>query len=216
MNALDLVGVTKCWDELTVLDGVDLTVEPGQIVRVGGDNGAGKTTLLRIATGIVVPDAGSVTLGELRPDRDRRSYHRRLGFLAAGDRGLYARLSVRQNLEFAAGIAFLRGRRSHDAVAGAIDRFGLTPFAERRVERLSMGQRQRVRLAMTLLHTPDLVLLDEPRTSLDESGVELLANALEDVTRRGGAALWCSPTADDAVLPYDRAYELHAGKLRPW
>jgi ABC-type multidrug transport system ATPase subunit len=215
-NALDLTDVTKRWGELTVLDGVDLTVTAGSIVRVSGDNGVGKTTLLRIATSILVPDAGSVRVGGFSPDRDRRAYQQSLGFLAAGDRGLYARLTVRDNLEFAAGIAFLRGSRRRQAVAAAVDRFGLGPLERRRVDRLSMGQRQRVRLAITLLHEPDLVLLDEPRTSLDETGVELLTDALEHVTRCGGAALWCTPTAGDSSLPFDHAYELHDGKLRPW
>jgi ABC-2 type transport system ATP-binding protein len=216
VDALALTGVTKRWGALTVLDDVDLRVPPGTIVRVAGDNGAGKTTLLRIATGMVAPETGSVTVAGLHPARDRRAYHESLGFLAAGDRGLYARLTVRDNLDFAAGICFLRGARRRRAVADAIDRFDLRALERRRVERLSMGQRQRVRLAIALLHEPRLVLLDEPRTSLDEAGLEILVDALEGFTAAGGAAVWVSPTGDDSGLPFDRAYVLEDGKLRPW
>ena len=213
---LELAGVTKHWGgDLTVLDGVDLAVPGGALACIAGDNGVGKTTLLRIATGVLAPDRGSVRLAGRAPDRDRRAFHRSLGFLPAGDRGLYARLSARQNLDFAAGIAFLRGGARRDAVAAAVDRFGLSAFADRRVDRLSMGQRQRVRLAMTLLHEPGVVLLDEPRTSLDEDGMQLLGDALDRVTAGGGAVLWCAPSVESG-LPFDAAYELRDGKLRPW
>ncbi len=213
---LQLRYVTKRWSDVTVLDDVDLHLPRGRITWVCGDNGVGKTTLLRIATGLILPDSGTVTLVGLRPDHDRRAYHERIGFLAAGDRGLYARLSVRQNLEFSASISFLRGSRRRSAVTAAIDRFDLGSLASRRVDRLSMGQRQRVRLALTFLHDPEMVLLDEPRTSLDENGLRLLTDALDEVTRRDGAALWCSPTGDDTALRYDDAYVLRDGKLRPW
>lgn len=214
--ALELTGVTKHWGTARVLDNVDLSVSPGTVVRVAGDNGVGKTTLLRIATGMVVPEGGTVRVAGLHPDRDRRAYHGSLGFLAAGDRGLYARLTVRENLEFAAGIAFLRRARRRDVIDAAVERFGLAAFQRRRVDRLSMGQRQRVRLGLALLHEPRLALFDEPRTSLDEAGVELLTDTLDEVTSRGGAAVWCTPTGDDTSLPFDHAYELHDGKLRPW
>lgn len=211
---LELREVTKRWRDLLVLDRIDFTLPAGCVVRLSGDNGAGKTTLLRISTGLVLPDAGSVTIAGLQADRDRRAYYRRLGVLSAGDRGLYARLTVRQNLEFAAGIAFLRGRQLRDAVANAIDRFDLDSMQRHRVDRLSMGQRQRVRLGMTFLDDPDVVLLDEPRTSLDEAGLRMLQAGLDEVTGRGGAALWCSPTGDDPPLRTDQVYVLRDGKLR--
>lgn len=213
---LELCGITKRWRDLLVLDNVDLTLEAGRVTRLTGDNGAGKTTLLRIATGLILPDKGSVSIAGLCPDHtgDRVTYYRRLGFLSAGDRGLYARLSVRQNLEFAAGIAFLRGRQLQGQVAAAMERFSLESLGERRVDRMSMGQRQRVRLAMTFLHEPDVVLLDEPRTSLDEDGLRMLESALEGLLARGGAALWCAPSgAGTADLRADDEYVLRDGKL---
>jgi ABC-2 type transport system ATP-binding protein len=216
VDALALAGVTKRWGALTVLDNVDLTVPPGTIARVAGDNGTGKTTLLRIVTGTVAPEAGSVTVAGFHLRRDRRAYHESLGFLAAGDRGLYARLTVRDNLDFAAGICFLRGARRRESVADAIDRFGLRTLERQRVDRLSMGQRQRVRIAIALLHAPRLVLLDEPRTSLDEAGLEVLVDALDGFVAAGGSVVWVSPTGDDPCLPFDRAYVLEDGKLRPW
>src|SRR5205823_304802 len=140
------------------------------------------------------------------PIRDRRAVQRRLGYLSAGDRGLYARLTVVQNLEFWCGLALVPPRQRNALMERAIDRFGLGELARQRVDRTSMGQRQRVRLAMTFLHEPDVVLLDEPQTSLDERGLELLDGALSELTKRGGGALWCSPTGRNLPLRTDLRY----------
>lgn len=96
--ALALRGIERSWDSRPVLKGADLTAASGTVVWLGGPNGAGKTTLLRVAAGILLPHRGSVSLGGLDPQRHRRAYYRQLGFLSAGDRGLYARLTVAQNL----------------------------------------------------------------------------------------------------------------------
>jgi ABC-type multidrug transport system ATPase subunit len=78
---------------------------------------------------------------------------------------------------------------------------------------MSMGQRQRVRLAMALLHAPDLVLLDEPRNSLDDDGYRVLSGQVMAAARRGAAVLWCSPRGEDRVLSFDASYTLEDGRL---
>jgi ABC-type multidrug transport system ATPase subunit len=164
---------------------------------------------------LIRPDEGRVALCGLSPERDRRAFYQRLGFLSAGDRGLYNRLTVRQNLDFAAGLALLPRTRKRAAVVAALERFDLGSLERRRVDRMSMGQRQRARLALTFLHDPSVVLLDEPRTSLDQFGVGLLGAALEDLTRRGGTAVWCSPAGDEPPVNIDRSYILRDGTLTP-
>ena len=214
-QALELRGIEKAWGSRRVLDRVDIRIEPGAAVHVSGRNGSGKTTLLRIAAGLIEPDAGRVSLDGLHPIRDRRAYQRRLGFLSAGDRGLYARLGVRDHLTLWARLAFVPRRDTRSVVDRALDRFGLGELACRRVERLSMGQRQRVRLAGALLHDPTLILLDEPRNSLDGDGLALLAGLLEQHRANGGAIVWCCPTGERAELAFDAAYELSGGRLSP-
>ena len=109
-------------------------------------------------------------------------------------------------------MAFVERSRRRGGVERALQRFGLESLQRRRVDRLSMGQRQRVRLAMTFLHEPPLVLLDEPGTSLDEQGLELLDAALAEVATRGGAVLCCSPP-NAPVLRADAAYLLEGGRF---
>src|SRR5436190_273505 len=89
----------------------------------------------------------------------------------------------------------------------------LEDLRPQRVDRISLGQRQRVRLALTFLHDPQLVLLDEPRNSLDGSGVSLLTQALEEHRKAGGTAIWCAPTGEGVDMDFDAAYQLSGGKL---
>jgi ABC-2 type transport system ATP-binding protein len=164
---------------------------------------------------VITPSAGSVSLGGLDPDRDRLRYQRRIGVLSAGDRGLYARLTVQQNLEFWTRIALIPPHRREPVIERVLDRFRLRELTSRRTDRLSMGQRQRVRLAMTFCHEPELVLLDEPGSSLDQEGLDQLRREIDEVTARGGSILWCAPTGDHESLPADRAYIVREGALEP-
>ncbi|MDQ3730106.1 MAG: heme ABC exporter ATP-binding protein CcmA [Actinomycetota bacterium] len=211
---LSLEGITKRWGERTVLDHAGLSLDAGASAWISGENGVGKTTLLRIIAGLISADQGTVSLNGVDLDEDRRAYQRQVGFLTGGDSGLYARLSIRHNLEFWAGVAFVPRSRRRETVDRALARFSIEGLASRRADRLSLGQRQRVRLALTFLHDPELVLLDEPSTSLDDEGLSLLAAALTEHARRGGNVVCCAPTRHHE-LSLDRAYVLKGGTLQP-
>jgi ABC-type multidrug transport system ATPase subunit len=217
VGGLELRGIVKRWRGATepVIDGIDLRVAPGSSVRIDGVNGAGKTTLLRIAAAIITPEQGRVRLDGIDPEVDRVAFARRVAFLAAGNTGLYARLKVRQQLDWWARMCFLPRDSREDRVAAAMATFGLSDLAGRRLDRLSMGQRQRVRLAMTFLPDPQIVLLDEPRTSLDAEGIETLVTALRAVTDRGGGVVWCAPAGEPPALDFDVSWLLAARALVP-
>ncbi len=216
---VSLNGIWRHWgrgkNRWAVLRGIDLDVAPGTVIGVGGRNGAGKTTLLRIATAILIADAGTVTIDGIPSDGNWREYHRRIGFLSAGDRGLYARVSVRAHLDYCARIAFIPPALRRQAVDDAMVRFGLTELAKRRADRLSQGQRQRLRLALTLVHQPKVLLLDEPRNSLDDEGLTMLSVAIAEVLARGGAVIWCSPAGEEQPVGFDRRFVIKDGLLRP-
>jgi ABC-2 type transport system ATP-binding protein len=196
-----------------VLDDVSLTLRAGEVTWIGGRNGVGKTTLLRLAAGILLPQQGSVHIGALTPRSRGGRYQRQIGFLSAGDRGLQARMRVCQQLDYWARLAYVPRERRDELVAEALRRLGLQEFAEQRVDRMSMGQRQRIRIAMAFLHEPRVLLLDEPRNSLDDEGYRLLAEQVQWATGRGAAVLWCSPRGEDRVLACDFAYTLREGSL---
>jgi ABC-2 type transport system ATP-binding protein len=207
-----LEGIWRHWGRgskrWAVLRDVNLELAAGSATLVSGRNGAGKTTLLRIATGILAPDQGTVTIDGLNCERHWREYHRRIGFLSAGDRGLYNRITVRGHLNFVAAQAFVPRAERRRAIADVLERFELAELAGRRSERLSQGQRQRLRLALTLVHRPKVLLLDEPRNSLDADGLGMLLGAVSEVRDRGGVVLWCAPAGEDQGFPFDRAFAI--------
>jgi ABC-type multidrug transport system ATPase subunit len=212
---LRLRSVSKRWRSMAVpvLDGLDLELTPGSCAWVGGRNGAGKTTMLRVAAGLIEPDSGCVEVwGETARAAGVR-YRRAVSFLPAGDRGLYARLTVRAQLRFWARISMIESARFQRLLATASEAFALNELLDRRVDRMSMGQRQRLRLAMAFLAEPDVVLLDEPLTSLDGEGGELLAIAVAALLARGGAVLWCSPEPEVDYVRFDRNLRLCDGVL---
>jgi ABC-2 type transport system ATP-binding protein len=212
---LRLRGVSKRWrkDLPLVLDGLELTLAPGTITWVGGRNGVGKTTMLRVAAGLLEPESGSAEVWGLTPGGHRVRYQQLVSFLPAGDRGLYARLTVKRQLEFWARIAMIPRARFRESVRRAIAAFELAELAERRVDRISMGQRQRLRIAMTFLSDPEVVLLDEPLTSLDEEGAAMLQTAIAQVLAREGAVLWCSPSGEHLDVGFDARWQLERGRL---
>ena len=212
---LALRGVGKRWHRAPepVLTDVDLTLDLGTRTWVGGRNGAGKTTLLRIAAGLIDPDRGRAQVWGLNARDDHPRYQRLVSFLPAGDRGLYARLTVRHQLEFWARIAMMAPARIRTSVEEIIDTFELRELAERRVDRMSMGQRQRLRIAMTFLTEPEIVLLDEPLTSLDAEGAAILDRAIEGLIARDGAILWCSPSGERLEQTFDARWMLEGGRL---
>jgi ABC-type multidrug transport system ATPase subunit len=212
---LAIDGLCKWWPGRPepTLDGLDLELEPGDVVSVTGRNGAGKTTLLRIIGGLVAPDRGSVHLDGIPLGLRRRSYQREIGLLTPGDRGLYARLTAHRNLDLWARLALLDGEARAAALRYCRERFALSEFGDIRVERLSMGQRQRVRLALAFLHAPRLVLLDEPASSLDTDALALLQAAVHDVAERGGTCLAVAPDGVDTGLGVGRHMVLRDGRL---
>jgi sodium transport system ATP-binding protein len=215
-SSLSLLGVSKRWPggDRPVLDDISLVLGPGTAMRIGGPNGAGKTTLLRIAAGLIRPETGRIRLGSLDVESDRTAFHRRIGFLSAMSAGLYARLTVRDHVRLWSRLALMGRLERAAACERVLDALGLRELADRRVDRLSMGQRQRARLAGAFVHDPDVVMLDEPTTSLDEEGAALLAREVERVRRAGRAALWCAPTGEiPGLLEFDERLALRDGRL---
>ena len=208
-------SLTKRWprQQDPVLRDIDLKVGAGELAWLTGENGAGKTTLLRIIAGIIAPNTGRVRVCGLESPGARRAYQQRIGLLTAGNSGLYARMTARQHLDYWARLAFVSPADRNNRVEDSIERFTLGELAERRMDRMSMGQRQRVRIAMAFLHRPVLILLDEPTNSLDDEGSAVLLGAVEEHRRTGGSALWCSPGGDGPGTQVERRLRLVAGRL---
>ena len=148
-----------------------------------------------------------------RPPRKGASTDGRSASSRRGTVSLQARMRVAQQLDYWARLAYVPRERRAELVAINLQRFGLEEFAQRRVDRMSQGQRQRIRLAMAFLHEPLVILLDEPRNSLDDDGYQLLGEQIERVAADGATVLWCSPRGEDRVLASDTGFTLENGHL---
>jgi ABC-2 type transport system ATP-binding protein len=171
---LRLEELRKSYAETVALDGVSFDVEAGQMFGFVGPNGAGKTTLMRIVLGVLAADSGRVLWHGAPIDAEAR---RRIGYMPE-ERGLYPKMRVRDQLVY---MARLHGAGEAEAGAAAerwMERLGVEARAEDAVEALSLGNQQRVQLAVALVHEPDLLVLDEPFSGLDPDGVDALSGAL--------------------------------------
>ncbi|MFG2636844.1 ABC transporter ATP-binding protein [Streptomyces sp. NPDC048362] len=153
--------------EVTALDEVTFSIGQGEVLGLLGPNGAGKTTLSRILTTLLLPTSGTARIGGYDVVRQAKEVRRLVGLVLGGDRGLYGRLTVRQNLLYWAALQGLGGHTARRRTEEMLERFGLGPRADDRVELFSRGMVQRVHLARALLSRPPLLIMDEPTNGLD-------------------------------------------------
>ena len=189
---LEFDGLVKNYGDNRVLQGVGFTVAPGQMFGFCGSNGAGKTTTMRIAMGLARADAGQVRWRGQPLDEASRQ---RIGYMPE-ERGLYPKMKVAQQLTY---FARLHGLTAADAGAAAehwTERLGLGERRDERVEKLSLGNQQRVQLAAALVGRPEVLILDEPFSGLDPVGVDSLAEALLEQCRNGVPVVFSSHQLD--------------------
>ncbi len=180
-DSLEVLDVRKSYGKFVAVDGVSLRVPEGSIFGLLGPNGAGKTSTIRMIMDITPPDAGEVRLfGEAR----RPEHLRRVGYLPE-ERGLYRKMEVTEHLLFLGEIRGLKRREVLPRIAKWLERVELGAWAKAKVEELSKGMQQKVQLIGTVLHEPDLLLLDEPFSGLDPLNQELFKELLLEYRRQG-------------------------------
>ncbi|HET6939383.1 MAG TPA: ABC transporter ATP-binding protein [Nocardioides sp.] len=203
-------GLTKTFDDVIALNGVDLDIPAGQIHGLVGPNGAGKTTLLGLLLGLAVADRGSLQVLGTTVGRTLTVPWGVAGFVEGP--GLYPTLTARQNL---AAIASLRGRmddRPAD-VNELLDRVGLRDVAGDLVRGFSLGMRQRLGLAAALLGEPRLLVLDEPSNGLDPAGKRQVHRVLTDLVGAGATVVLSSHRMDDLAALCDEVTLLSTGRV---
>ena len=206
---LELDALTRRFGPVRALDGLSFTVRPGQLFGFVGSNGAGKTTAMRIVMGIDDPDAGEVRFAGTRLTPSSRE---RFGYMPE-ERGLYPKVPARRQLTY---LGRLHGMARADATRAAdalLERLGLTERASDPVEKLSLGNQQRVQLAAALIHDPDLLVLDEPFSGLDPIGVDALAGILVERAAAGTPVVFSSHQLDLVERLCDAVAIIHAGRL---
>jgi len=181
---IEVHEVRKQFGAVQALGGVSFTARDGQITALLGPNGAGKTTLLRTLVGLLRRDHGTIAIDGVDPARDPLAVRRNIGFLT-DQFGLYERLSTREYLAYFGELNGMDGAALHKRIDEVSDLLAMDDLLERRSKGFSQGQRIKVALARTLLHSPRHLLLDEPSRGLDVMSTRALRHALSALRRRG-------------------------------
>lgn len=168
-------GLSKRYGRFTAVDGLDLTIEKGEIFGLLGPNGAGKTTTILMLLGLTEPTSGTVAVGGYDPARDPLTVKSFVGYLP-DNVGFYPNMTGRQNLGYTASLNGMPRKEADERIAGLLDEVGLTDAADKRAGTYSRGMRQRLAVADALVKRPSILILDEPTIGIDPEGVrELLA-----------------------------------------
>jgi ABC-2 type transport system ATP-binding protein len=202
-------GLTKSFGRVTAVTGLDVDVRSGEIYAFLGRNGAGKTTTIRLLLGLIRPDGGEVRVFG-RPVRSGQpEWLRRVGSLVETATA-YPNLTVRENLDLHRRLTKAPAR----AVADVIGRLGLESSADRRAGHLSLGNKQRLALARALIHSPDLLILDEPANGLDPAGIVEIRELLRDMAKTQGTTVFVSShILVEVAHMADRFGIVHNGRL---
>ncbi|TCO58199.1 ABC transporter ATP-binding protein [Actinocrispum wychmicini] len=206
---LEIDSVSKRYGDVVALSDMTFEVRPGELFGFVGSNGAGKTTTMRIALGVLAADAGEVRWGGQPITLDMR---RRFGYMPE-ERGLYPKMKVLDQLVYLAKLHGLATGDAHRAAEEWITRLDLRARRTDEVQKLSLGNQQRVQLAAALVHAPDVLVLDEPFSGLDPVAVDVMSQVLKEKTAAGIPVVFSSHQLDLVERLCDRVGIVNKGKM---
>jgi ABC-2 type transport system ATP-binding protein len=216
MQAVAADHVTKRFDTVVAVSGLDLHVEQGAVFGLLGPNGAGKTTSLRMIMNILVPDEGTIqVLGQPASERTQDL----IGYLPE-ERGLYNKMKVREVLVFLGALKGLSEAEADARVRVWLERLGLGEWSEKRVSDLSKGMQQKVQFIAAVVHQPPLLILDEPFTGLDPVNATLIKDIMLDLREKGATIILSTHRMEqvemmcDAICLVNHGRAVLAGDLR--
>ncbi len=197
MNAVEVKGLRKDFGRLAAVDGLDLQIRAGELVGLVGPDGAGKTTALRLLATIMLPTGGEGQILGLDIVRDAEAIKRRVGYMPQRF-SLYGELTVQENMEFFADIFRVFGKDREERFRRVLEFSQLGPFRDRLARDLSGGMKQKLALSCALIHTPEVLFLDEPTTGVDPISRRELWRLLLELWRRGTTVIITTPYMDEA------------------
>ncbi len=209
---IELIGLTKQFDDLTAVDRVTFSVAPGEILALLGPNGAGKTTTVRMLAAILRPTVGHAFVAGYSVTRQPQEVRRRVGLLTEHP-GLYLRMRGKEYLDFFGRLMGLsaceRERRARELLA----RFGMSQAWDQRMGTYSKGMRQKMALVRAMLHDPPVLLLDEPTSAMDPHSAKLVRDAILSLRHHRRAIVICTHNLAEAEALADRIAIIRRGKI---
>src|SRR5678815_2280079 len=215
-TTVKLDGVSKSFGDFTAVRDLGLTVRAGRVFGLLGPNGAGKTTTIRMIVNITAPDSGSISLFGRKIDPKVQD---RIGYLPE-ERGLYRRMRVSDQLRFFAELKNVRGKVIESKIDEWLARVKLSEWKNKRSMELSKGMQQKVQFITSVIHDPDLLILDEPFSGLDPINTELLKEIVLELKRAGKTIIFSTHQMEvaericDDICLLNRSQKILEGSLR--
>jgi ABC-2 type transport system ATP-binding protein len=209
---IELLGLTKRFDDFTAVDGVTLSVGAGEILALLGPNGAGKTTTVRMLAAILRPTAGEASVAGYSVIEQAREVRRRVGVLTEQP-GLYLRMPGKDYLGFFGRLMGVDAEESDRRAKDLLARFGMAEAWDRRMGTYSKGMRQKMALVRAMLHDPPVLLLDEPTSAMDPHSAKLVRDAVLSLRDDRRAIVLCTHNLAEAEALADRIAIIRRGKI---
>ncbi len=210
--AIDAKGLTRRFGNFTAVDHVTLTIERGEIFGFLGSNGCGKSTTMKMLTGLLPPTEGSATLFGQSVDAGSMEVRRIIGYMTQAF-SLYGELTVMENLVLDARLYHLAPDKAKARIDALVEKFGLGPYVDSLAGDLPMGLRQRLSLAVAVLHEPQMLILDEPTSGVDPVARDSFWELLIDLSRKEGVTIFITTHFMNEAMRCDRISLMHAGKV---
>ena len=204
--------LTCRFGDFTAVDRVSFTIERGEIFGFVGSNGCGKTTTMKMLTGLLTPTDGEALLFGKRPDAHDINSRRRVGYMSQSF-SLYSELTVRQNLDLHVRLFHLPARKAHTRLYDLVQRFGLADYLDQRTSELPLGIRQRLSLAVAIVHEPEMLILDEPTSGVDPLARDRFWELLIDLSRKQGVTIFVSTHFMNEAERCDRISLMDSGRV---
>lgn len=211
---IEVKQVSKRFGDFTAVQDVSFRVEAGEVYGLLGENGAGKTTTMRMMATILQPTEGDIEISGYSVRRDPVEVRRRIGILFGGDVGLYNRLTARENIAYFGSLYGLEPARLKERIDSLSRMLDMDEFIDRRVGAFSRGMKQKVAIARTLVHDPDVILLDEPSTGLDVTAANIFRRMVSRMQDEGKTILFSSHNMGEINKLCKRIALIHKGRLR--
>lgn len=205
---LELQKITKRFGETLAVDSLDLSVPRGCVYGMIGPNGAGKTTTIRMIMNIIAPDSGQVLLNGKPTDI---AFKNIVGYLPE-ERGLYKKMTLREVILYLGQLKEVSGKEIDGRIDGWLEKMNLSDYKNQKVEALSKGMQQKLQFITTLIHNPDIIILDELFSGLDPLNIELIKNVLLDLKRQGRTILFSTHVMEQAEKLCDYICMINQGK----
>ncbi|MDV7143148.1 ribosome-associated ATPase/putative transporter RbbA [Tropicimonas sp. TH_r6] len=210
--AITATGLTRRFGDFTAVDDVSFEIRPGEIFGFLGSNGCGKTTTMKMLTGLLPISEGAATLFGRPVDASDLATRNRVGFMTQAF-SLYGELTVAQNLSLHARLFRMEPDRARERIATLSARFELAAHMDSRSGKLPLGIRQRLSLAVAVLHEPEILILDEPTSGVDPVARDAFWALLVELSRRDGVTIFISTHFMNEALRCDRISLMHAGRV---